>query len=82
VPQVAYVGRDGGRHAARIAQQYVRRFRNRHPTGSPFAMHVDAAHPTSGFPAGALDTLVLPVLMCLAGSLVVLLALGMAFGAA
>jgi hypothetical protein len=82
VPHVAYTAADGQRHTARVSEQYGRAYRKRHPTGSAFALHPNARNPAVGYPASAPQHFVLPALLLCAGGLVLLLALGMAFGRA
>jgi len=80
-PYVTYTAADGHQHTARVAFQYASGYRKRHPTGSALAVFPDPTCPERAYPASLADTFVLPCLMTAAGTLVVLLALGMAFGA-
>lgn len=83
VPHVRYTDAQGLSHTARVARQYGRIARGARPVGARYGLFPKVDDPAVAYPESWIDNVVLPMLLLLlAGTLVMLLALGMAFGAA
>lgn len=82
VPHVRYTDAQGRSHTARVAQQYGRIARKARPVGARYGLFPKLDDPVVAYPESWIDNFVLPLLLVAAGGLVVLLALGMTYGAA
>lgn len=80
IPHVAYTAADGSRHTAKVAEQFGRQYRNKHPEGSAFGVHPDPRNPAVAY-ANRWSDLVLPVLLMVVGVFILLPALGLVYNA-
>lgn len=80
IPSVRYVAPDGNEVVATLDRQVTRETWVRYPVGSRMPVRIDPAHPHRAHDPGIGHLFAFPGLLVLAGTLMSLLALGMAAG--